>query len=257
MAPYKRGVVQRVVDYPTGDGKPVGETPTHRDNLFDLIAMLRAWYAKNEDVYISGNMFLYYEEGNRHKHVSPDVFLVHDVKKDSRLKYFATWEHGDKGPDLVIELTSRSTRKEDTEKKLRLYQKVLCVAEYFLFDPLAEYLKPPLQGYRLRRGRYVRIKPVEGRLPSDVTGLHLERNGEALRLYDPADKVWVPNPLEAATQAREEAAQARGRAAQAREAAAQAREAAAKAEERATKAEAEIARLRQELDALRRATGQS
>jgi Uma2 family endonuclease len=225
MPPYKQGTVQRVVDYPTGDGKPVGETPTHRDNLLFLIQMLRDWYAKNADVYISGNMFLYYEEGNKHKHVSPDVFVVHGVEKNCGIKYYATWEHGDKGPDFVVEMTSRSTRKEDTEKKFRLYQDVLHVVEYFLFDPFAEYLKPPLQGYRLKRGRYVRIKSVGGRLPSEVTGLHLERHGEELRLYDPTHKLWLPNPEE--TKAKLEAS------------------------------EAENARLRQELEALRRASGQS
>ena len=224
MPPFDPATVKKVVDYPTGDGKPVGETPTHRDNLLFLIEMLRIWYDKNPDVYISGNMFLYYEEGNKHKRVSPDVFVVHGVPKDSDMKYYAIWEQGDKGPDLVIEVTSPTTRKEDTEKKFRLYQDVLRVAEYFLFDPFAEYLKPSMQGYRLKRGRYVRIKPVEGRLPSEVTGLHLERNGEELRLYDPAAKVWLPTPPEE-------------------------REARAKAE-------AENARLRQELEALRRASGQ-
>jgi Uma2 family endonuclease len=229
MPPYKRGTVQRVVDYPTGDGKPVGETPTHRDNLLYLIEMLRDWYAKNDDVYISGNMFLYYEEGNKHKHVSPDVFVVHGVPKAAPLRYYAIWEQGERGPDLVIEVTSPTTRMEDTEKKFRLYQKVLRVSEYFLFDPFAEYLKPPLHGYRLKRGRYVRIRPVEGRLPSEITGLHLERNGEELRLYDSNTKAWVPTPPERVAQAQAKLAQAK----------------------------AENARLRQELEALRRAAGQS
>jgi Uma2 family endonuclease len=228
MPPYKRDAIRRAVNYPTGDGKPIAETPTHRDNLFCLIEMFRTWYAKNPDVYISGNMLLYYEEGSNKKRVCPDVFLTHGVLKSNPLRYYATWREG-KGPDLVIELTSRSTRNEDTEKKFRLYQDVLCVPEYFLFDPYAEYLKPPLQGYRLKRGRYVRIKPVEGRLPSDVTGLHLERNGKELRLYDLSAKVWVPTPREKAVSAKTALQQA----------------------------EAEVARLRQELEALRRASGKS
>ena len=36
----------------------------------------------------------------------------------------------------------------DTVQKLRQYAK-LGVAEYYLFDPLGEFLKPPLQGYHL------------------------------------------------------------------------------------------------------------
>jgi Uma2 family endonuclease len=200
MPAYDPAAVKDAVDYPTGDGKPMAETPTHRDNMIDLIAMLRTWYSKNPDVYISGNMLLYYEEGNKHKHVSPDVFVAHGVPKDSDLDYYATWREG-KGPDLVIEVTSRSTRKEDTEKKFRLYQHTLHVPEYFLFDPYGEYLKPPLQGYRLKRGRYVRIKPVRGRLPSEVIGLQLERSWQTLRFYDPAAKLWVPTGQEKVAQA--------------------------------------------------------
>jgi Uma2 family endonuclease len=60
------------------------------------------------------------------------------------------WEEG-KGPDLVIELTSPSTRHEGLDKKFKLYRDTLHVGEYFLLDPFEEYLKPSLQGYRLRR----------------------------------------------------------------------------------------------------------
>ena len=91
----------------------------------------------------------------------------------------------------------RSTRKEDTEKKYVLYRDVLKVKEYFLFDPRGDYLAPPLQGYRLRAGRYVPIKPVADRLPSLVLGLHLERAGRDLRLWNPATEQWLLTPEEA------------------------------------------------------------
>jgi Uma2 family endonuclease len=89
-----------------------------------------------------------------HKHVPPDVFLVRGIPREKERDYYLTWEEG-KGPDLVIELTSRSTKEEDLVEKYGLYQDVLKVPEYFLFDPYAEYLKPPLHGFRLYRGRYV------------------------------------------------------------------------------------------------------
>src|SRR5205807_8155992 len=76
--------------------------------------------------------------------------------------------------------------------KFRLYQDTLRVKEYFLFDPLGDYLAPPLQGYRLRQGEYRPIRPVAGRLASQVLGLHLEPNGQVLRLYDPTTGRWLP-----------------------------------------------------------------
>jgi len=50
---------------------------------------------------------------------------------------------------------------------------------------MEEYLRPSLQGFRLREGEYVPIEPVEGRLPSEELGLSMERDGAFLRLYDP------------------------------------------------------------------------
>ena len=36
------------------------------------------------------------------------------------------------------------------------------------------------------KGEYIPIQPVNGRLPSQVLGLHLERDGKDLRFYKPA-----------------------------------------------------------------------
>src|SRR5262249_34266190 len=86
----------------------------------------------------------------------------------------------------IFEISSALTRKEDLVTKYRLYQDVLRVSEYFLFDPYEEYLKPSLQGFRLQQGVYVRIEPVDGRLFSEELGLWIEREGTMLRLVDPA-----------------------------------------------------------------------
>ena len=64
--------------------------------------------------------------------------------------------------------------------------------EYFLFDPYGEYLDPPLKGYRLVEGQYVEIEPIDGRLPSEVTGLHLEAGEPMLQLYDPVTRRRLP-----------------------------------------------------------------
>src|SRR5262249_9818679 len=153
------------------------ETPQHRDNMGYLIEMLRIWFAHEAMVYISGNMFVYYVPGDRLRHVAPDVFVVIGIRGNTtpiRRRYLV-WEEG-KAPDLVIEVTSPSTSEEDLEDKFRIYRDILHVREYFLFDPNEEYLDPSLQGYRLQKGKYAPIKPVEGRLPSEVLGLHLERD---------------------------------------------------------------------------------
>src|SRR5579884_2066555 len=99
-------------DYPSSDGRPMAETPLHRDLLFILIEMLRHWYAANPMVYISGNMFLYYERGNTRRRVSPDVQVTLGIPALPERRVYRTWVEG-KPPDVVFELTSRSTRRED------------------------------------------------------------------------------------------------------------------------------------------------
>jgi hypothetical protein len=120
--------------------------------------------------------------------------VVFGVPKMERLNYL-TWEEG-KGPDVVIELTSKTTRREDISTKFELYRDVLKVKEYFLFDPLEDYLTPSMQGFRLRAGAYQPIRPKVGRLPSRLLGLHLERDGDRLRLWDPDTGTRLPTPAE-------------------------------------------------------------
>jgi len=176
---------------------------------------------------------------------------VRGIDKRIRDNYLV-WEEG-KAPDLVIELTSASTRHEDIETKFKLYRDVLKVHEYFLFDPQSAYLTPSMHGYRLVRGRYAKIRPVNGRLPSKVLDLHLERSGTQLRLFDPTCGKWLqtfPETYERAqktelgrqqeAQARQTAEAARNQEAQARQTAEAARDQEALARQTA---EAELAKL--------------
>jgi Uma2 family endonuclease len=209
----------------------MGETEVHRDDMISLIQALRNHFAADPMVCVSGNLLLHYVEGDRRRHVSPDVFVVRGVPKRQRL-YYLLWEEG-RAPDLVIELTSKSTRKEDLEEKFRLYRDELRVREYVLFDPLDEYLKPSLRGYRLVEGEYVPIDLEDGRLPSEVLGLHLERSGSELRVYDPTTGRWLPTAPETEAALHQAEAALRGSEAARRE------------------AEEERDRLRQELEELR------
>ena len=171
----------------------MGETQRHIENMLYLLEPLKEWFASDPMVYVNGNMFVHYERGNRNRHVSPDVFVVRGVQKEVRPKRrnYLVWEEG-KAPDFVIELMSESTQEADQTTKRTIYQDILRVREYFLFDPFEEYLHPRLQGYRLAKGVYRPIRPVKGRLPSMVLGLHLEADGDLLRLYDPTAQARLP-----------------------------------------------------------------
>lgn len=215
--------------YPSSDGKPMSETDLHRQIMVDLIEILQTRYEDDPDVYVSGDLLVFHEEGNKRRHVSPDVFVVFGVMKRPRLNYLV-WSEG-KGPDIVIEVTSKTTRREDQTKKRTLYQDVLRVPEYVQIDPTEDYLNPPLQGHRLINGIYQPIEPINGRLPSDVLGLLLEKDGTRVIVFDQETGQQLLPGREEAVEARAEAQQARVE---------------------ADRAQAEADRLRQELDTLRR-----
>ncbi len=223
--------------YPESDGKPMAETGFHVTLIAYLISMLRAFFQGRKDLYVGGNMFLYYEEGDPHKSLSPDVFIVFDVQAHERRSWF-TWKEG-KGPDVVFEFTSRSTRAEDQGSKKGLYE-WMGIKEYFLFDPLDEYLQPRLQGFRLADGFYQPIPLIEEALESQQLGLTLKADGHLLRLSDTQTHVGLPLPFEMLTLLKAET--------EARQAEAEARQAEAEARQ---SAEAEVARLREELAKLR------
>jgi Uma2 family endonuclease len=184
------------VFYPESDGEPMGETIQHRDANIDLILALQDWFADDPLAYVSGDDFIYYVEGQPRFVVSPDVWVTRGIDKTIPRRIYKTWLEAGKGPELVLELTSPSTRHVDQGKKRKIYQDDLKVHEYFLFDPLDEYLDPVLQGYRLVEGEYQPIVPVEGRLPSEVLALHLEAQGPVVRLFNPATGQRLLNRLE-------------------------------------------------------------
>ncbi len=96
------------IHYPCTDGEPMAETPIHRDVMLDLIAMLKAHFAADPDVYVSGNMMMYYVDGVPEKWIAPDVFVTFGIPKLPEREIYQIWREG-KGPDVVIEVTSRST----------------------------------------------------------------------------------------------------------------------------------------------------
>ena len=141
------------IEYPESDGEPMAETAIHQELMIYNIVALRHYYADNPMVHVAGNNFLYYEEGNIKKNVSPDIYVVFGVRHWLRPIY-KLWEEGGITPRVVIELTAKKTKNNDMFDKLLLYRDILKVHEYIQFDPTGDYLHPRLQGYRLERGVY-------------------------------------------------------------------------------------------------------
>lgn len=214
------------IEYPEADGKPMSESDQTRDYLIYGVKALRHYFSDRSDVYVSGNLFIYYRQGVRDAVVSPDVFVIFGVENKQRRSYKA-WEEGGKLPDFVMEITSKTTQHQDEEEKLHKYRN-LGVTEYFQYDPTGDYLQPPLKGSRLFEGEYQAIAPTSAIndspiFYSTVLGLELHLLEGELRFFDPqtGEKLLDFDETEQARQAAEQARQA---AEQARQAAEQARQ---------------------------------
>ena len=198
------------IHYPDTDDEPLAETEFQFNPLTEMVHALRVHYEDRPDVYVAGDMFVYYRMNVVAANVAPDVFVVFGVDKRTRRSYMV-WREG-KAPDFVMEITSASTYARDIGEKRDIYA-AIGVTEYWRFDPQRECFDPPLAGERLADGSYEPI-PVgedsEGILRgySARLGLDICVRDDLLRLYDPINRSWLRN-LSEAEAARVEAEAAR------------------------------------------------
>jgi Uma2 family endonuclease len=177
--------------YPESDGQPMTESDATRDYLIYCVEVLRLFFQSRRQVYVSGNLFIYYEEGNPRAALSPDVFVIFGVNNRQRRSYKA-WQEGGKLPSFILEVTSMTTRKQDEVEKPRLYAR-LGVEEYFQYDPTADYLKPQLKGRRLVNGEY---QPLPLEATTDGTPfIYSAVLGLDLRLLTPTQQALGIAPL--------------------------------------------------------------
>ena len=146
------------IDYPESDGLPMGETDLHRKWIQYIDDVLCQRY-RGQRVYIGSDLLVYYEEGRPTRFVVPDNFVVLNCDPAMR-RVFKVWEEGCV-PDVVFEVSSRSTIDMDEVSKLVIYEKI-GVKEYFLYDPSGSYRDESLQGFRLKDGSLTQISEVDG-----------------------------------------------------------------------------------------------
>ena len=247
------------IDYPTEDGVPMAENDAQAIALMYAVTGLRDHFRHRPDVYVSGNLLIYYEEGNVNASVAPDTFVVFGVPNHIRPIY-KVWEEG-KAPDFVLEIASPSTWNRDQGPKRELYES-LGVREYWQYDPTGDYLAPPLRGLQLLGGAYVPMAQTQGAdgapamysavLELDVCIVHGE-----LRFHDPVTGQNILTLTESneererEKQARQEAEQRRQRAEQTSQQADQARQQAEQARQRAEQTSRQAAQARQQAEQAR------
>ena len=231
------------------DGEPM-ESAHHRKQM-NLLCELFERALPRDTSYVAGNMGLYYSarqlKNNDFK--APDVFVILDAVGDHDRKAWIIWEEDGRTPNLVIELLSDSTERNDRREKMRIYEQVLKVANYVLFDPWDFRF----EAWRLIEGRYEpRTPDARGHVLWPETNLTLGRwqgsyhDGPPhtwLRVFDAAGRLVLTG---------DEMAQAEAQRAEAEAQRAEAETQRAEAEtQRADAAEARVQALLAELAQLR------
>lgn len=214
--------------YPESDGKPMAETERHFRELVKNFNRIENHFAHILDVYVLGDMMMYYEEGNPRKSISPDIFVAFGIGRKER-RIYKIWEEG-KPPDFVLEFASKGTYRTDLTRKVQLYAEI-GIPEYFVYHVDRRYLPSLLLGFRLVGDAYVEIQALANSgIPSVTLGLEFHVLEDSLGIYDPEAEAWLKTSAERAEDAEERANQE-----------ADARH----------KAEAEVARLQEELERLK------
>ena len=235
--------------YPHGD-EPMPDAHKQHTHFVRLISTLRVFFADRAGAFVSGDIFVYYVEGDPTKSFAPDCFIAFGVDED--IIYdgsYLIWRAG-KVPDFILEIGSQSTARWDMTGKRDLYES-LEVPEFWLWDPSGgTHYGSPLIGLRLVDGAYQEVTMTAGvdgslRGYSDALGLDLiwRPDDEELDLFDPDSGEYLRD--HETYKADFEEAEAGRQAAEARAQSAEAGRQAA--ETRALNAEAEIERLREQI----------
>ncbi|CAN2041427.1 putative restriction endonuclease domain-containing protein [Candidatus Magnetomoraceae bacterium gMMP-15] len=226
--------------YPESDGEPMGETGFHVRASMYLYGALSQYFIDRKDIYVAANMFLYYEKRNPRANKVPDVMVIKGVDNYER-RTFKIWEEN-AIPCVIFEITSKSTAIEDLMNKSKLYES-LRVSEYFLFDPLGEYLESALIGFRLKNNVYLPINlDSNGRLFSKELGVFLTIESNILRIIDAKTNNLIPSLNEAIMLIGQEAQRAEQETKRAEQEAQRAEQEAQRAEQEAQRAKQEAQR---------------
>jgi Uma2 family endonuclease len=186
----------REEDLPEDDGVPM-ESSWHRDAMNYLIDVIDSMMEGRTDYYVGGNMFIHFstKQVRNNDFRGPDVFFVRNVDGARVRKFWAVWLEDGRYPDVIVELLSPCTAKQDRTTKKAIYETTFRTRNYFIYDPDERRL----EGWQLIKGRYEPLVPSErGWLWSEELqawlgtweGLYQRsRAGVWLRLFDAEERL--------------------------------------------------------------------
>ena len=122
------------VFYPETDGMPMPDAEYQGTMFREIVSTLATYYGDQPTTLVSGNTFIYYEEGNPQRRMAPDCYIIFDANRESieRNNTCLLWEMPGP-PAFVLEIGSPSTAQTDLVVKRDLYAR-LGIGEYWRYD---------------------------------------------------------------------------------------------------------------------------
>ncbi len=186
------------VFYPATDGAPLPDGSEQYHEFLHVNTLLQIHYADQPRTLVSGNTFIYYDQGRPGRNIAPDCYVAFDVNADEiiRQEHYRIWIVG-KPPEFALEIASKHTAHNDLVPKRELYA-AIGIGEYWRYDPTEDsrYYGERLVGELLVDDEYQRLPVVpdaEGRPRgySPTLGLDLVWENRILRFFNPATGLWL------------------------------------------------------------------
>ena len=178
------------VYYPEERDDDMGESSVHIKLLANLLSILKLYFKNRQDVFLSGNMNLYFEKGNSRRWFAPDLLVAFGVPNVERSSYLLFREQV--FPQVIIEIASEKTWRNDIDEKLRTYEKY-GAEEYYVLDPEAAYLSAPLIVYRRQGDALVEVETIENRIFSPRLDLEIVWSQNDFRLFNRKTNEYLRN----------------------------------------------------------------
>jgi len=188
--------------YPLHEEDDVPEIPPHEATNRYLRGAIAARFPT---WFVTGDVCVYWEPGNRVDYRAPDVLVVKEPLFEEVYRVYQTWKQP--RVTFVAEIGSKSTFREDEGPKVEIYRDLIRAEEYLYADPPHSVLRL----WRLDPAGEVEVLPgANRRVRSEALGLEfgLDEAGD-LRAYTLEGEVLLTHAeTEAARQAAETARQA-------------------------------------------------
>lgn len=174
--------------YPDSDGQTMADNTKQFRWIVIIKENLEILFAKNDDVFVAGDLLWYPVQGNNTIRQAPDAMVVFGRPKGDRGSY-RQWSENNIPPQIVFEILSPGNRTGKMLQKAIFYQRY-GVEEYYIYDP--DDIE--LNGFIRSDDLLAPIEQINGWV-SPRLGIRFELKEDTLEIYRPDGQKFL-TPVE-------------------------------------------------------------